>query len=79
MWLAIANSKEGDKEQHLVKKKFKTLGMVEIQFKDKMGSNCNSNSIIVVDYNINNKNNGNNTIKVIGGWNSGSYNIVISS
>ena len=53
--------------------------MVEIQFKDKMGSNCNSNSIIVVDYNINNKNNGNNTIKVIGGWNSGSYNIVISS
>ena len=56
MWLAIANSQEGDKEQHLVKKKF-----------------------IVVDYNINNKNNGNNTIKVIGGWNSGSYNIVISS
>ena len=34
------------------------------KFKE-MRSKCNSYSIIIVDYNINNKNNGNNTNKVI--------------
>ena len=39
--------------------------LTQRQFKDKMGSKCNSNSIIVVDYKIINKNNYNNPNKVI--------------
>ena len=35
------------------------------QFKDKVGNKCNSNSIVVVNWNINNKNNDDNTNKVI--------------
>ena len=38
---------------------------IQRQFKDKMGSRCNSNSIIIVNYSINNKNNDNNTNKMI--------------
>ena len=33
---------------------------IQRQFKEKIGSECNSNSIIVGNYNINNKNNDNN-------------------
>ena len=38
---------------------------IKKQFKDKMGSKCNSKSVTVVNHNINKKNNDNNTYKVI--------------
>ena len=38
---------------------------IQKQFKDKVGNKCNSNSIVVVNQNINNKNNDENTNKVI--------------
>ena len=67
---AITNGLKADREQHLVIN-LKTLGMrvfectsMQRQFKDKMQSKCNSNSITAVNY-INTKNNDNNTNKVI--------------
>ena len=38
---------------------------IQRHFKDKMGSRRNSSSIIVVNYNIDNKNNDNNTNRMI--------------
>ena len=39
---------------------------IQRQFRDKMGSKCNSNSIVIVNYIINNRNHKGGTVAIIG-------------
>ena len=62
---SFINPKEDDGEQHLVIK-LKILGTglfkcnsLQRQFKDKMGNKYNGSSVVVVNYNVNNKKNQN--------------------